>query len=305
MTPAQIIDPYSVQGSYRKAQLHCHTTNSDGTLPPRELLERYRAAGYTFVVFTDHERVTTCEDLNDGTFLALPGVETAIGRPFRPLGPHMGRLGAPGPLRLRGAQAAIDATVAAGGVVSLHHPGWTGNLWTGGWSVAEMVALRGYHLIEISNHHSANQSDVNGWATVVAHRGAAATVSGVAVDDLHRDRDFNTGWVMVKAADVSPEAFLGALRTGAVVASTGPHAEFGVRDGAIVCTTDAGRIRFLDARGAVRYESRGSDAAYAADGSEGFVRVECQGAAGRTAWSQAFWIAGDRPVVCVPPTRRV
>ncbi len=292
MTPASIVDPYRVQGSYRKAQLHCHTTNSDGMFAPHELLERYRAAGYAFVVFTDHERITTCEDLNDETFLALPGVETAIGRPFRPLGPHMGRLGAPGALGLRGAQSAIDATVAAGGVVSLHHPGWNGNLWTGRWSVPEMIALRGYHLIEISNHHSANQSDVDAWARVLASRAAAATVSGVAVDDLHRDRDFDTGWVMVKAVDVTPGALLQALRSGAVVASTGPAAEFGVRDGAITCATDAGRVRFLDARGAVRYETRGPNAAYAADGSEGFVRVECCGAAGRTAWSQAFWIGG-------------
>jgi hypothetical protein len=290
VTQPSIVDPYRVQGPYRKAQLHCHTTNSDGAFAPRELLERYRAAGYTFVVFTDHERITTCEDLNDETFLALPGAETAIGRPFRPLGPHMGRLGAPGPLGLRGAQAAIDATVAAGGVVSLHHPGWNGNLWTGRWSVPEMIALRGYHLIEISNHHSANRSDVRAWARVLAGRGFAATVSGVAVDDLHRDRDFNTGWVMVKAADVTPEALLQALRTGAVVASTGPAAEFGVRDGAITCATDAGRIRFLDARGDVRYETRGPNAVFAAHGNEGFVRVECHGAAGRTAWSQAFWI---------------
>lgn len=294
MTRARIVDPYSVPGSYRKAQLHCHTTNSDGRFAPRELLERYRVAGYTFVVFTDHERVTTCEDLNDGTFAALPGVETTVGRPFRPLGPHMGRLGAPVPLRERGAQAAIDATVAAGGVVSLHHPGWTGNLWSGRWSVAEMIALRGYHLIEISNHHSANRADVNGWTQVLAHRGAAGTVSGVAVDDLHRERDFNTGWVTVKTEEVTAEAFLRALRTGAIVASTGPQAEFGVRDGAVVCATDAGRVQFLDARGAVRYESRGPDAAYAPDGSEGFVRVECYGDADRTAWSQAFWIARDR-----------
>ena len=78
--PIRIADPYAVPGRYRKAQLHCHTTNSDGTFSPRELLERYRAAGYAFVVLTDHDRVTTCDDLNDATFLALPGVETTVGR---------------------------------------------------------------------------------------------------------------------------------------------------------------------------------------------------------------------------------
>jgi hypothetical protein len=286
----RLIDPYAGPGTFRKAQLHCHTTNSDGLLSPHEVAERYRAAGYAFIVFTDHDRVTACDDLNDGTFLALPGVESTVPRPFRPLGPHLGRLGIPGDLTARGAQPAIDATVAAGGVVSLHHPGWTGNLWTGRWTAAEMAALRAYHLVEISNHHSDSGAEVRRWAAVLARRGAGASIFGVAVDDLHRPRDFDTGWILVKTPGVGAAAFLDALRRGAVVASTGPAAEFSARDGAITCATDAPRIRFLDAAGRVRREARGPDAVYEVDGTEGFVRVECLSAAGRTAWSQAFWI---------------
>jgi hypothetical protein len=299
VTSPRIADPYAVPGQYRKAQLHCHTTQSDGRYAPRELLDRYRASGYTFVVFTDHNRVTECADLNDATFLALPGVESTIARPFRPLGPHLGRLGAPGSVRVRGAQACIDATVAAGGVVSLHHPTWNGNLWTGGWSLAEMVRLREYHLIEISNHHSRTDADVRRWTAVVRHRGPTSPVGGAAADDFHRDRDFDTGWVMVKAAAVTAQAFLGALRGLAFYASTGPTAEFGVRGGAITCTTDASEIRFLDAGDSVRYQAGGPEAAYSPRGDEGFVRVECLGRSapdGRrrpTAWSQAFWVLGD------------
>ncbi|TMI88120.1 MAG: hypothetical protein E6H00_13655 [Bacillati bacterium ANGP1] len=307
MKPLRITDPYAVPGRYRKAQLHCHTTNSDGTHSPRQLAERYRTAGYTFVVFTDHGRVTACEDLNDGAFLALPGVETAIGRPFGPLGPHLGRLGAPGPLHVRGAQPCIDATVAAGGVVSLHHPGWTGNLWTGGWSVAEMVRLRGYHLIEVSNHHSHSPADVQRWAAVLARRGPVAPVGAAAVDDLHRDRDFNTGWVMVKTEAVTGEAFLRALRGLAVYASTGPSAEFVARDGAIRCATDAVQVRFIDARGATRYLGTGPEAVYEPQGDEGFVRVECAGRSGGSAWSQAFWVSGpgDPPGLRLPEEQSI
>ena len=291
----RLADPYAVPGQYRKAQLHCHTTRSDGRYTPRDLLDRYRAAGYTFVVFTDHDRVTACADLNDATFLALPGVETTIARPVRPLGPHLGRLGIPGPLAIRGAQACIDATVAAGGIVCLHHPSWNGNLWTGGWSLGEMLRLRGYHLVEIHNHHSRSDADVRRWTTVLRHRGPATPVGGVAGDDMHRDRDLNSGWVMVKTSAVTAEAFLDSLRGLALYASTGPAAEFGVRGGAVTCVTDASQIRFLDARNDVRYESSGPDAAYAPRGDEGFVRVECLGRAGSagvrpTAWSQAFWI---------------
>ena len=201
-------------------------------------------------------------------------------------------LGAPGPLHVRGAQPCIDATVAAGGVVSLHHPGWTGNLWTGGWSVAEMVRLRGYHLIEVSNHHSHSPADVQAWAAVLARRGPVAPVGAAAVDDLHRDRDFNTGWVMVKTEAVTGEAFLRALRGLAVYASTGPSAEFVARDGAIRCATDAVQVRFIDARGATRYLGTGPEAVYEPQGDEGFVRVECAGRSGGSAWSQAFWVSG-------------
>jgi hypothetical protein len=287
----QITDPYAGPGVFRKAQLHCHTTNSDGLFSPREVAERYRGAGYAFIVFTDHNRVTACDDLNDETFLALPGVETTVPRPFRPLGPHLGRLGAPGDLEVKAALPSIDATVAAGGVVSLHHPGWTGNLWTGRWTAAEMVALRDYHLVEISNHHSDSAAEVRRWAGVLAQRGAGASVAGVAVDDLHRARDLDRGWILAKTQAVDASAFLDALRRGAIVASTGPRAEFQARGGAIECATDAAGIRFLDAAGRVRREARGPEADYEVDGSEGFVRVECVSPAGRTAWSQAFWIA--------------
>jgi hypothetical protein len=290
VTPFWIIDPYAVPGSYHKAQLHCHTTRSDGRLDPRGLLERYRAKGYAAVVFTDHDRVTECADLNDATFLALPGVETTIVRPFRPLGPHMGRLGAPGALEARGAQACIDATVLAGGVVSLHHPSWAGNLWTGGWSTAEMVRLRGYHLIEISNHHSRTEEDVRRWTAVLRYRGRQAPVGAAASDDLHRESDFDTGWVMVKTESLAPAAFLGALRGLSLYASTGPAAEFSVRDAAVTCATDARRIRFIDAAGVTRLDAAGPEAAYAPTGGEVFVRVECAGRARVAAWSQPFWL---------------
>jgi hypothetical protein len=293
---ARIQDPYAGTGTYRKAQLHCHTRRSDGQEEPRALLERYRAAGYAFVVFTDHNRVTDCRDLNDSSFSALPGVETTIPRPFRPLGPHMGRLGAPGALDARPAQASIDATVAAGGVVSLHHPSWTGNLGTGRWPLREMLALRGYRLVEISNHHSGTAADLRLWIAALRKKGPSDPIGAVAADDLHRIRDLNMGWVMVKCRDVSAGSFLDALRSMAFYASTGPVAGFGVHGGAIQVETDAPVIRFFDAAGTVRAETSGPEASYEPAGDEEFVRVECVGRSmtrmgvRATAWSQAFWL---------------
>jgi hypothetical protein len=153
-----------------------------------------------------------------------------------------------------------------------------------------MVRLRGYHLIEISNHHSRTEEDVRRWTAVLRHRGRHASVGAAAGDDLHRESDFDTGWVMVKTPSLAPGAFLGALRGLALYASTGPAAEFTVRDGAVTCATDAARIRFIDASGVPRREVSGPEAAYAPAGDEGYVRVECAGRARAAAWSQPFWL---------------
>lgn len=45
--------------TYYKANLHCHTTLSDGKLTPEEIKEAYKSRGYQVVAFTDH-RVYRC-----------------------------------------------------------------------------------------------------------------------------------------------------------------------------------------------------------------------------------------------------
>ena len=74
----QISNPYAVPGEFRKAQLHCHTTESDGRFRPEDLLRMYRDAGYSFVCITDHNRVTRCEELNGQDFVAIRGTEGVL-----------------------------------------------------------------------------------------------------------------------------------------------------------------------------------------------------------------------------------
>ena len=45
---------FSAPGRFLKGNIHTHTNRSDGRLPPREVVERYRAAGYDFLAITDH-----------------------------------------------------------------------------------------------------------------------------------------------------------------------------------------------------------------------------------------------------------
>ena len=61
-----------------KANLHCHTNVSDGTLSPSEIKAMYQRAGYSAVAFTDHEVFLRHAELTDASFVALHGYETAI-----------------------------------------------------------------------------------------------------------------------------------------------------------------------------------------------------------------------------------
>ena len=65
-------------GKFYKANLHCHTTCSDGKLTPAEVKEAYRAHGYSAVAFTDHYLILPHTELCDKNFVALHGYELEI-----------------------------------------------------------------------------------------------------------------------------------------------------------------------------------------------------------------------------------
>ncbi len=65
----------SKEGKFYKANLHCHTTVSDGTFSPEEIKQKYLEKGYSIIAYTDHDVLVTHDDLTDDNFLALNGYE--------------------------------------------------------------------------------------------------------------------------------------------------------------------------------------------------------------------------------------
>ena len=63
---------------FYKANLHCHSTKSDGKMTVEELKAHYKANGYSIIAFTDHEHLIDNSYLNDDDFLALTSCEIAI-----------------------------------------------------------------------------------------------------------------------------------------------------------------------------------------------------------------------------------
>lgn len=62
-------------GSFYKANLHCHSTCSDGRRTPEQIKEIYQNLGYSIVAYTDHNIMLSHDELNDEGFLALNGFE--------------------------------------------------------------------------------------------------------------------------------------------------------------------------------------------------------------------------------------
>lgn len=65
-------------GQFYKANLHCHTTISDGALTPEEVKRIYLEHGYSIVAYTDHDVLVPHPELNDEHFLALNGFEAEV-----------------------------------------------------------------------------------------------------------------------------------------------------------------------------------------------------------------------------------
>ena len=71
-------------GNYYKANLHCHSTISDGKWTVEEIKKNYMAEGYSVIAYTDHSVFLTHNDLTDDNFLALNGYEINADQPMDP-----------------------------------------------------------------------------------------------------------------------------------------------------------------------------------------------------------------------------
>lgn len=72
-------------GKFYKANLHMHSTVSDGEMTPEQVKKEYMEKGYSVVAFSDHEVPVAHPELIDENFVAITAVEWACSdnKPFR------------------------------------------------------------------------------------------------------------------------------------------------------------------------------------------------------------------------------
>jgi hypothetical protein len=292
--PYVVDNPYATAGRFLKGEIHMHSSSSfDGyaAMPPAQEALAYKRRGYQFVMLTDHDVISYPRDIMDDSFTLLRGYESTSDSG------HIVALGvdqvAPSSWS---PQSRIDHITQVGGMAILAHPGWQV-----GWKDADMIRLQGYSAVEIYNGYTEGggrtERALQVWTQILNTKGWANRIWAIAADDSHNPDQMNRGWIMVKAAQLEPDAIRQSIASGAFYASNGPSfTVLGVLNGAIAASSpDAARIRFIDQNMNVLSESPAAWADYRPSGAERWIRIEAVGADGKTAWSQPFWLLPNAP----------
>ena len=138
---------------------------------------------------------------------------------------------------------------AAGGIAVLAHPYWSGQ------ETGDLLVVEGAFGVEVFNatcrRHGKERGEMH-WDNLL-HRGHR--LWGIACDDAHHyDLDGAQGWVMVRAAELTPSAILDALQKGMFYATRGPAIlDIGMDGESIwVHCSPVQEIRFIGSRGTGR-----------------------------------------------------
>jgi hypothetical protein len=250
---------------------------------------------------TDHNVITDMSSYDEADFITIPGVEVDCDENAAGMSYHLVALGAralPELPKDSAVQTVIDRWADESYIMHLAHPYWSGMV------AGEVMALEGLVGLEVYNH--CTDTDLGKGLAAVYWDNALAQGKrwwGFAVDDTHwlsengRVRDTFGGWVWARAASLSRDALLRALKHGMFYASAGPQIhDFVFENGvAYVRCSDVTRINFIgQARwGTQRRAAPGqtiTEAEFRPDEGQRYLRVECIDAGGRAAWTNPVFL---------------
>ena len=241
-----------------KANLHCHSTVSDGKFTPEELRELYKENGYSILAYTDHEVLVPHTELDDDGFLTLTGYEVQIygdmdlpkrlrrvthlnfypknqnecKMPFFNLADvlsldkqpdiskavYEGDGNAYKEYSAKGINDLINKAKSAGFIVSYNHPTWSKE------DASIYTNLQGLFAMEIYN----TAAELSGHDTYCPYVYEEMLRSGqrigcIATDDTHNQNDLFGGFTFVYADSLDYGAVINALESGDFYASRGPR----------------------------------------------------------------------------------
>ena len=297
-----LVNPFTTQGNWYKANLHAHTTLSDGDSNLPDVVNKYRKLGYSVLAITDHEKSNDVSGYSDADFILLNGMETHPKCNTSETKYHLVCLNLPSGFVMPtefAAQQRIDRVKQAGGEVIFAHPYWSGH------NINEIAPLKGLIGIEVYNNLCdgiAKGSSSVHWDDLLQSK---HYIPAVATDDLHKINTAVGGWVMVKSEKLTPEAVMAAIKTGCFYSSAGPTIEnFRIENDTVYLRcSPVKEIRLLgnSSRGK-KYRASGSDLLthieqkVPADSYLRYIRAEIVDVNDRCAWTN--------PIIIEPPKEK-
>lgn len=279
-------------GQWLRGNLHSHTTRSDGQRSPQEVIDDYARRGYKFLMLSDHDVLTSIEDLRD---LDAKGMVLIPGNEITGDGPDLLHVNARRKISPVGQrQQMIQDATASGGFIVVCHPNCYNQFDQ--CTIHQLHEWYGYAGIEIYNgvigRLDGSPYATNKWDMVLNRR---RRVWGFANDDSHAARDVAQGWNHAYVHEPSLAGVTEALATGRFYPSTGVTiANIRVEGTRITIETEnAQRIVALKQIGnriAVA-DQRSIEVEVPPDAV--YVRFECWGSGEQFAWTQPFFVSRD------------
>lgn len=273
-------------GKFYKANLHMHTTVSDGELTPEEAKSVYQERGYSILAYTDHNILVSHEDLTDENFVVITAVEFDVGigdsLPYV-YGGHKTyhfNLYAKNPknvissifsekriwpkydnsrdyvteeMRKYDEERWYSQQYMNGAIQRARKEGFFVSYNHPVWSLqnyTDYCDLKGLWGVEVYNHGCFLGGYVDTVQPLDDLLRTGQQVFPLAGDDSHGLKDSFGGWVMVKAEQLTYNAVILALESGDFYASTGPEIkELYIEDGILkVFTSKVSGITFSSDR---------------------------------------------------------
>ena len=245
--------------NYYKANLHCHSTNSDGKMTPEEVKAHYKANGYCVVAYTDHEHLIDNSYLNDEQFLTITSCEIAIKdgpANLRPSTNHLMKVchlnlyaKNPGNIDTPCYNPLFDYHGSAEAMAKVYHSCEPYERIYGSEGISEIIDIankngflvcynhpvwslenavdylgyKGLWGVEIYNHSSSDEGrfeyNINTYDDFLR---SGQKIACVATDDNHNIKNACGGWIMINSEQFSYDAIIDALEKHNFYASTGP-----------------------------------------------------------------------------------
>lgn len=303
-------------GKFYKANLHSHSTVSDGVKTPEELKEMYKEKGYSVFAYTDHDNFVCHNELTDDAFLVINGFEASIVEDipdpeyaWRKVC-HLGLL-APSPdmttapmAREYGKSYSHDRInnlimrgKEKGFFITYNHPAWSLE------NYGDYMNIHGFDCLEITNYNCivGGTPEYNEGRYDDMLRGGKR-IYCMGGDDNHNTHYFNDSfgaYTMIKAEKLDYETVFAALKNGDFYASEGPEIhELYVEDGVVnIKTSPAQSVLFSTSsrrgRNVMPKESSPdyvTRASYHLKPDEKYFRVTVTSPDGKKAYTRAYFL---------------